>query len=90
MSIADLQHVSFTYDGQDEPALSDVTLRLEPGLLYGVVGANASGKSTLCSLVRGLIPNFHSCTICSGGGVAGCLIYIVADSFLLFVLNYNK
>ncbi|WP_207226265.1 energy-coupling factor ABC transporter ATP-binding protein [Microterricola gilva] len=54
-----IKNVGFTYAYADEPALSDVSLEIQPGLLYGVVGLNASGKSTLCSLIRGLIPHFH-------------------------------
>ncbi|MFZ4892909.1 energy-coupling factor ABC transporter ATP-binding protein [Plantibacter sp. Mn2098] len=59
MVVAALEHVTFTYDSADEPSLVDVDLTIRPGILYGVVGANASGKSTLCALIRGLIPTFH-------------------------------
>lgn len=59
MVLVSIKNVGFTYAYADEPALTDVSLEIQPGLLYGVVGANASGKSTLCSLIRGLIPHFH-------------------------------
>ncbi|RZU66588.1 energy-coupling factor transport system ATP-binding protein [Microterricola gilva] len=59
MVLVSIKNVGFTYAYADEPALSDVSLEIQPGLLYGVVGLNASGKSTLCSLIRGLIPHFH-------------------------------
>lgn len=59
MVLVSIQNASFTYAYADEPALKNVSLEIEPGLLYGVVGMNASGKSTLCSLIRGLIPHFH-------------------------------
>ncbi|WP_218063318.1 ABC transporter ATP-binding protein [Arthrobacter sp. SDTb3-6] len=54
-----LRNVGFTYAYGDKPALTDISLTIEPGLLYGVVGLNASGKSTLCSVIRGIIPHFH-------------------------------
>lgn len=63
MTLVSMQGVSFTYAYSEEPALRDVSLTLEPGLLYGVVGVNASGKTTLCSLIRGLIPLFHPGTL---------------------------
>lgn len=63
MTLVSMQGVSFTYAYSEAPALRDVTLTLEPGLLYGVVGVNASGKTTLCSLIRGLIPMFHPGTL---------------------------
>jgi len=36
-------------------AIADVSLRLEPGAIQGVLGANGSGKSTLIRLVSGLL-----------------------------------
>ncbi|WP_427018275.1 energy-coupling factor ABC transporter ATP-binding protein [Pseudarthrobacter sp. P1] len=54
-----LHNVGFTYAYGDKPALKNVSLSIKPGLLYGVVGLNASGKSTLCSVIRGIIPHFH-------------------------------
>ncbi|MGV8852431.1 MAG: energy-coupling factor ABC transporter ATP-binding protein [Rhodoglobus sp.] len=59
MALASLRDVRFTYSYTDEPALDGITLELEEGLLHGVVGMNASGKSTLCSLIRGIVPYFH-------------------------------
>ena len=58
-----LRDVRFTYAYTDSPALDGITLELEPGLLHGVVGMNASGKSTLCALIRGIIPHFHEGTL---------------------------
>ncbi len=55
-----MRDVAFTYTDADEPALHHVDLTLEPGLVYGVVGRNASGKSTLCNLIRGIVPIFHT------------------------------
>ena len=54
-----LRDVRFTYAYTDSPALDGITLELEPGLLHGVVGMNASGKSTLCALIHNIIPHFH-------------------------------
>ena len=36
-------------------AISDVSLRLERGEIYGILGANGSGKSTLIRLISGLL-----------------------------------
>ena len=51
----DFQAVRFTYRGQedDEPALADFSLRVEPGETLGIVGASGSGKSTLMGLLLG-------------------------------------
>ena len=36
-------------------ALRDVSLRIEPGMTAGIIGANGSGKSTLLQLVAGIL-----------------------------------
>lgn len=59
MALASLRDVRFTYAYAEESALRGMTLDLELGKLHGVVGLNSSGKTTLCSLLRGLIPHFH-------------------------------
>lgn len=53
-----LRDVSFSYLGSKEQALSGVTLDLQPGQFYGVVGATGAGKSTLCNVITGLVPHF--------------------------------
>ena len=51
-----LAGVSYRYPGFATPALREVTLELRPGEIVGVVGANESGKSTLCLVASGLAP----------------------------------
>ncbi|HEX7492196.1 MAG TPA: ABC transporter ATP-binding protein [Candidatus Limnocylindrales bacterium] len=47
---------SYRYAGSSRPALSDVGLTVLPGRVVGVVGANESGKTTLCLVASGLAP----------------------------------
>jgi ATP-binding cassette subfamily B multidrug efflux pump len=42
-----LDRVSHTYEGQTTPALTGITLSLQPGQTLGLVGPTGSGKSTL-------------------------------------------
>ena len=42
--------VTFNY-GTDKPAVKDVTLHIEPGKKYALVGGSGAGKSTILSLI---------------------------------------
>lgn len=46
--------VSFTYPSRQEPSLSGVNLKIEPGQVIALVGENGSGKTTLAKLLAGL------------------------------------
>ncbi|WP_028776007.1 energy-coupling factor ABC transporter ATP-binding protein [Shimazuella kribbensis] len=59
MSYIELKQVSYQYPLASEWALNDVTYSFEKGKLYGIIGANRGGKTTLCNLVRGFIPHFY-------------------------------
>ncbi|CAH1850049.1 ABC transporter ATP-binding protein [Convivina praedatoris] len=45
------KHVSFTYPGDDQPALKDISFDIKAGEMVGIVGATGSGKSTLAQLI---------------------------------------
>lgn len=47
----DFDNVTFRYAGTSIDALSRVTLRIEPGKSYALVGASGAGKSTILSLI---------------------------------------
>lgn len=49
------QSVSFSYPGSDNPAVTELSICLEAGKSYGIVGENGSGKSTFAHLLLGLI-----------------------------------
>lgn len=53
-----LENVTFTYPGQDEPTLKDLSVKIEKGTFLAVVGSNGSGKTTMCKLFNGIIPHF--------------------------------
>lgn len=46
-------HVSFCYQGAEEPALRDISLHIRPGEKAAVIGGTGAGKSTLVSMLLG-------------------------------------
>jgi ATP-binding cassette subfamily B protein len=47
----DLDAVSFTYPGAEQPVLADVSFSARPGQTVAVIGSTGAGKSTLVNLV---------------------------------------
>jgi ATP-binding cassette, subfamily B, bacterial PglK len=50
-----LEHVSFTYEDAERPALTDLDLTIRRGDAVGVVGPTGAGKSTLVDVLCGLL-----------------------------------
>jgi ATP-binding cassette subfamily B protein len=46
-------HISYTYENSQQPALQDISLKIKEGESIAVIGESGSGKSTLMSLVIG-------------------------------------
>lgn len=51
----EVSNLSFKYPGQQEPVFTDFSLRLEQNKVYGLLGKNGTGKSTLLYLISGLL-----------------------------------
>ena len=52
--IVDIRHLTHSYG--DRTAISDLSLQVEPGEIFGFLGPNGSGKTTLFRILSTLIP----------------------------------
>ena len=50
-----VENISFSYRKGRKEVLSDFSLSLEAGRVYGLLGKNGAGKSTLLYLMSGLL-----------------------------------
>ncbi len=85
-----LEHVTFGYDPA-QPVLRDVSLRLEAGRRYALVGASGSGKSTLLNLLMGAYGGYEGSVTIDGQElreVSGDSLYelmsLIGQSVFLF------
>ena len=52
--------VSFTYEGAKTPAIENINLKVRTGEVVLITGPSGAGKTTLCSCLNGLVPQFHN------------------------------
>jgi energy-coupling factor transport system ATP-binding protein len=69
-----LKNVTYCYPGVQKPALENIDLEIQAGEFIGIVGANGSGRSSLCYTMNGLIP--HSI----GGTLEGQIVIQGVDT----------
>lgn len=50
-----INKINFKYAGQKDPVFNDFSLSLEQNRIYGLLGKNGTGKSTLLYLISGLL-----------------------------------
>jgi energy-coupling factor transport system ATP-binding protein len=67
----ELRDITFAYNLAKVPALRDLSLTIARGEIAGVIGRAGAGKSTLCALCAGFVPNFYQGVITGSASVDG-------------------
>ncbi|WP_136810810.1 energy-coupling factor ABC transporter ATP-binding protein [Desulfosediminicola flagellatus] len=63
MAQIQIDNLSYHYRGAEKPSLHKVSLNISPGECVAIIGANNSGKSTLCYALAGVVPHLYNGTI---------------------------
>ena len=85
----EFRHVSFRYfKNAGAPVLEDVSVRIEPGQLVGIIGSTGSGKSTLVSLIPRLYDPDAGEVLVDGVNVKELSLYELRESVAV-VLQKN-
>jgi energy-coupling factor transport system ATP-binding protein len=69
--IVEVEGLTFRYRRATEPAIHDLSLRVEPGEVVLVAGPSGCGKSTLIRAINGLIPHAYPGELTGTVRVAG-------------------
>lgn len=78
----DIHNVSFAYR-KSSPVISDFSLSLAPGGIYGLLGRNGAGKSTLLYLIAGLLTPAKGQVLFNGADTRLRLPSTVSDIFIV-------
>lgn len=84
--ILSAKHIQKKYSGNT--VLKDVSIHIEKGSIYGLIGKNGSGKTTLLRVLTGLIQNYSGDVYIQKNYKQKCKLSAIIDSPSVF-LNMN-
>ena len=79
----EVKNISFKYAGSKHLVFDDFSLRLEEDRIYGLLGKNGTGKSTLLYLLSGLLRPVHGTVCCDAVATKDRLPETLRDIFLV-------
>ncbi|MEQ9230983.1 MAG: ATP-binding cassette domain-containing protein [Cyclobacteriaceae bacterium] len=62
----ELSNLSYTHPNSDDQVLRNISFKIEEGERVAIVGVNQSGKSTLLSIISGLLHNYSGSVLFNG------------------------
>lgn len=91
-----VENLTFHYNSHSAAGINDLSLRLETGNIYGLLGLNGAGKSTLLYLMAGLLRPQSGSVMVAGEHVARRLpvtlekIFVVPEEFDLPRVTFQR
>jgi ATP-binding cassette subfamily B protein len=93
----DVQNLSFSYHGTDQPALNNISLEINRGEVVALVGPNGAGKSTLVRLLCRLYDPENGSIKLDGNNIRNMdpgeyrkLFSVVFQDFMLYNLSAGE
>lgn len=92
----EVNHISFKYAGSKRLVFDDFSLRLEENRIYGLLGKNGTGKSTLLYLISGLLRPQSGSVSCDGVATDKrqpetlCDIFFVTEEFEMPAIRLSE
>ena len=84
-----LKHVSYRYPLDESNVIDDMSFDIEQGRTYALIGANDSGKTTVCNIIRGFIPRFYRGELSGSVEIDGKPVAEYDDARLTTMIGYS-
>ena len=78
-----INNISYHYPDQKKPVFSNFSLSLSQGRIYGLLGKNGTGKSTLLHLIAGLLRPQAGSVCCNNMATYKRLPEVLSDMFIV-------
>lgn len=62
----EVNNLNFTYKGHKERTLKELTFRIKPGEIFGLLGPSGAGKSTTQKILTGLLQDYEGSAVVLG------------------------
>ena len=79
----EVNNISFKYKGQKALVFDGFSIQLEENRIYGLLGKNGTGKSTLLDLLSGLLRPINGSVCCDGIATCKRTPELLSDIFLV-------
>ncbi len=77
------KNLTYSYQRRTSPVIDDLSLEIEPGGIYGLLGLNGVGKTTLLSLMAGLLTPAKGSVTLGGTDVRKRLPSTLGETFFV-------
>lgn len=83
MTMVNIENLQFSYGRKYRPVFTDFSISLKPGCIYGLLGKNGTGKSTLLYIMCGLLQPQGGTVEVMGGNPRAHQPQIIGEIFLV-------